>query len=157
MQATMVAKQVRVFISMNKQLALLSILILFAFSQCKKDDGLPNSCFIPNSPVQISVNMDLPLYQDLKLIGQWIYLDGGVNGIFLVHNYDDNFIALDRYITNAPDSCNQAIADSTSPFLYNCDKTIKYEYYGGVVSSSTVCPLKGYQVIVNGNFLTIRN
>lgn len=157
MQVITDVKPVRVFIIMNKLFTLLSLIVLLGFSQCKRDDGIPSLCFTPDVPVQISINMDLPLYQDLKIPGQWIYLEGGNNGVFLVHNYDDNFIALDRIIVNAADSCNRAIADSASPFLFNCNKTIKYDYYGGILDGDTRCPLKAYPVYVNGNFLTIRN
>jgi len=74
----------------------ISILILIStFQSCKPDDDLTGDCFIPNSAVNITVNMDLPQYYNLRNLGEFLSFENqGNRGVYLIHNYDDIYYAI---------------------------------------------------------------
>lgn len=60
---------------------------------------------IPNVPVNITINLDLPAYIPLNSPGGYAYVNGGSRGIVVYRNFDE-FIALDRHSPyNSDDPC----------------------------------------------------
>ena len=81
-------------------------------TSCKKQDAYP----IPNVPVNIIINLDLPAYLNLNSPGGYAYVNGGSRGIVVYRNFDE-FVALDRHSTyNSEDPCAIVEVDPTNPF-----------------------------------------
>lgn len=93
---------------MKKTFSIISFFILLTFSllnlnSCNTQDTV--SCF-PNAPVNVSINLNLPAYNNLNQPGGWIYLNlegsTGTRGLIVVRRSDTQFMAYDR---NAPHIC----------------------------------------------------
>lgn len=98
-----------------KRLAFLSYFsIIFLFS-CDKKGVNP----VPEVPVNVFVNLNLPAYQNLNNPGGWAYVNGGSRGIIVYRNFN-TFVALDRHTTYQPDStCAIAEVDDENYFIIN--------------------------------------
>lgn len=92
---------------MKKTFSILSILTLLIFSiltinSCgSREDTV--SCF-PNNPVNVTLNLNLPAYNNLNYDGGWIYVNeqqSSTRGLIVVR-VGDTFKAYDR---NAPHIC----------------------------------------------------
>ena len=165
MRGIMEEKQVKVFTTMRK-LAIILLMGIFV-SGCDDDTPTNGQVFIPNVPVSITVNMDLPSHFHLQNLGGFSLLEGGHRGIFLVHNFDDEFYAIERTCTFDPDlDCGHIQVDTTNIQLrcgvYEND-TFKqccqslYGFDGFVLQGPSRFPLKRYNVFRNGSLLTVRN
>jgi len=60
-------------ITMRKLLLLFSIIALFS---CEKNE---TNDVLPYAPVNITLNLNLPLYQDLQIPSEWVYIEKGAN------------------------------------------------------------------------------
>ena len=89
---------------------------------------------IPNVPVNISINLDLPSYQQLNAPGGWAYVNGGSRGIVVYRNFDE-FVALDRHSTyNSDDPSAVVMVDSVNFFeLVDTTSGSRYSIQSGVV------------------------
>jgi len=127
----------------------LATLILF-FSSCKENADHP----VPNLPVNIYINLNLPAYQSLNNPGGWAYVNGGSKGIVVYRNFD-NFVALDRHTTYQPDSaCAIGEVDDVNFFSINdpCS-TSKYNLLDGTVTNGPAqWGLRQYFASWDGNF-----
>jgi len=140
--------------------------ILLILCQCK--DTAPNTNnYIPEGPVSLVVNTDLPEYYTLKNPGNYVYLSGGHRGVLVMHTFDDNFVALERTCSFEPDNtCSKIYVDSTKATLrcgtFNLNKwepccQSRFQYNGLVTEGPAQFNLRTYLVSVNGSTLTIRN
>jgi hypothetical protein len=94
------------------RIALVLTTMLVGFG-CQKEGVYP----IPNVPVNIVLNLNLPAYQNLNIPGGWAYVNGGSRGIVVYRNFNA-FIALDRHTTVYPDSvCAVAEVDTSNNFV----------------------------------------
>ncbi|KFF08507.1 Rieske (2Fe-2S) protein [Chryseobacterium luteum] len=95
---------------MKKTFSILSILTLLIFSNltinsCGSREDTVN-CF-PNNPINVTLNLNLPAYNNLNYDGGWIYVNeqqAGSRGLIVVR-VGDSFKAYDR---NAPHICPDA-------------------------------------------------
>ncbi|MFV0220072.1 hypothetical protein OBK23_10405 [Empedobacter falsenii] len=130
------------------------------FQGCNSDDGVV-SC-VPNTIVNVSININLPLYSNLNNPGGWAYVYGataGSRGLIVVRTAS-GFKAYDR---NAPHICP---AQNTTLNVVD-DMVIVCEADGAKWALINGMPIKGtkayrdmkfYQVYVNANgTLTITN
>lgn len=141
--------------------------LLFLFS-CKKDNVPFDNSEIPNVPVNITVNTSLPLYADLQIPGRWMYLNGGVRGIILVHWYDGTFYALERNCPyRAMDSCSTVTVEDNNVFarcgsmadttyIPCCNSRFQLET-GLVNRGPATFSLRNYRVSVSGSLIFINN
>lgn len=150
--------------------SILAVVAVVTLSQCKKD-GSQQQNDVPNVPVNITVNMNLPEYLSLQSQGGWAYLNGGVKGIVLYHHFDDAFYALERNCPYQPfDDCATVTVDLTGVFLRcgkfksNTDTTwipcCNSEYSmesGFLISGPSRFSLKNYRVSRSGNVLYVSN
>lgn len=80
---------------------LFGLLFTSLFLNSCKENNYP----IPDVPVNLSINLDLPSYSELNSPGGHAYVDGGSRGIIVYRNFDE-FVALDRHSTyNSTDEC----------------------------------------------------
>ncbi|RKS96031.1 hypothetical protein [Chryseobacterium defluvii] len=93
---------------MKKTFSILSIFTLLIISNlsinsCGSTDDTV-SCF-PNTPINVTLNLNLPAYNALNQVGGWIYVNeqqSGTRGLIIVRASDTNFKVYDR---NAPHVC----------------------------------------------------
>jgi hypothetical protein len=142
------------------------LLCSFIFSACKSNNNV-NSDPIDNVPVNITINLALPLYSHLSNPGTHVFEAGGVKGVVIVHHTDDNFYAFDRCCSYQPkNSCSKVEVDSTvlifrcgestsSGFTKCCDS--RFFMNGDVINGPATFGLKQYQVFLNGNLLNVKN
>ena len=165
MQVTTVVNQGKDFIHMHKLWPILMLVVVA--SSCNDNTPTNGQVFIPNVPVSITVNMDLPLHFHLQNLGGYTLLQGGHRGVFLVHNFDDEYYALERTCTFNPDlDCAHIQIDTSNIQLrcgiYDNDTFAQccqslYSFDGFVLQGPSRFALKRYSVFRNGNLLTVRN
>lgn len=140
----------------------LCALILFS---CERTNNHPSN--IPNVPVNITINLNLPLYQRLNTPGNYVYENGGYKGIIIIHSPDGQFRAFERACTYLPDRvcsivemdtqaarirCGQMVGNS---FEFCCDS--RYSQMGQLTQGPATYPLKQYYVTRNGSLLMVQN
>ncbi len=144
----------------------ISVLLIFALSNCKDDTPNSNS-YIPSGPVSLVINTDLPEYNKLKFRNSYIYQPGGNRGVIVIHNYDDTYVAIERTCSFEPDkTCSRIFVDSTNLTLrcgtFNLNKweqccESRFTYSGFVSQGPAQYALRTYNVTLNGSVITVRN
>lgn len=141
---------------------LLSLSLMWA---CKKNNV--NSDPIVDVPVNITINMALPSYDHLLNPASFVYEEGGVKGVVIVHHTDDQYYAFDRSCSyQTSNACSRIEVDSsvlvfrcgeskTGGFVKCCDSRFMMD--GQVLNGPATFGLKHYQVIKTGNLLNIKN
>lgn len=118
---------------------------------CQKKKNYP----IPNLPVNIVINLNLPSYQNLNNPGGWAYVNGGSKGIVVYRNFDE-FVALDRHTTVYPDSiCAVAVVDSVNNFILTdpCSEAQYSITNGTVLKEPAQWPLRQYFTSYDGGYV----
>lgn len=154
--------------TIKKFITALSIVLLAMFSTSCGDDDRPSVYNdIPDLPVNLTLNTDLPSYIHLKNVGTYVYEPGGSRGVLVIHNFDDRFYAYERTCTHLPDlQCSRIYVDSISlnlrcggfedtTWVPCCDS--KYGFDGIPTQAPATFPLKQYSIRQNGSILTVRN
>ena len=137
---------------MKSILYILSVSLLIASCNSKED-------YIAEVYVNILIDLSLPEYSDLQLPGNFIFIEGGVEGIIIYHGVGDDYKVYDRNCTYEPylacsviDSVNAVLASCgccTSVFLLDQD--------GAVANSPALLPLKEYYWTLSGSQMRISN
>lgn len=160
------AKDFMTTIKHSFSVLIITLIAVFSTS-CGGNDQPPVYNQIPNLPVSIIINTDLPSYIHLKNVGTYVYEPGGSRGVLVIHNFDDRFYAFERTCTFQPDlQCSHIYVDSIffnlrcglfedTTFVPCCDS--KYGFDGIPTQSPATFPLKQYSITQNGSILTVRN
>jgi hypothetical protein len=119
------------------------------FSSCK-EEKYP----IPNVPVNITINLDLPSYLPLNAPGGYVYVPGGSRGI-VVYRHFDEFVALDRHSTyNSDDEC--AVVNVDPDNIFELEDTCSGSRFsimnGGVIQGPAKFGLKKYTTYWDGAY-----
>ncbi len=132
-----------------------------------KDNSINANNYIPTGPVSLVINTDLPEYFKLKTPGTYIYQPGGNRGVIVIHNFDDNYVAIERTCSLEPDkACSKIYLDSMALTLrcgtFNLNKwepccESRFMYSGQVSQGPAQYPLRTYYVTINGSVITVRN
>ena len=140
--------------SMKKLFLIVSVVFLWV--SC--DDPQPND-LLPHREVDVSVDLNLPMYQNLLLPGGYAFTpttsEYGFKGIF-IYNRNGRYVAFDRA---CPHLAVNACAAMTFDGLYlicTCDGT-KFNPINGGTSSTVEFQAREYHVTVYGNVLKINN
>jgi len=153
---------------MKYALVLLAIALISTSSSCRKDNNTQNTEDIPNVPVSLTINMDLPQHIELQQIGHWKYFDGGSRGIVVYHSLDDQFLAYDRNCSYKPlDACATLEVEDNNLYL-RCGETVldtfkkccgsRFELSSGFpIQEPANRVLKVYNVSRSGNTLFVNN
>ena len=152
---------------MNKFFLIASVLLISIQQACKPDNPFVGDCFIPNQAVNVTINMDLPAYFNLQTLGEYLMIDQGNRGIYLIHNYDDLYYAIERTCPYQSDQeCAQVFLDENSLQLVcgqqqdtafvPCCGTI-YGLNSLYLSGPARCNLKTYRLTKQGKTLYINN
>ena len=137
-----------------KQILLLSVLILTTLS-CNKD-----TYEFPDAHVNIYLYPNNAEFNGLNFAGGWAYINGGINGILIFHDYFDNYIAFDRACTNEPlNSCEQIYVNEEELNMLSCH-CCDSEYFifdGSVTKSPAHYALHRYRTSFDGVTLRVFN
>lgn len=135
---------------MKKTSSILSFFILLIISfltvnSCgSREDTV--SCF-PNSPINVTLNLNLPAYYNLTQPQGWIYVNeqqSGTRGLIVVRRSDSQFMVFDR---NAPHICpdNDTTLEVKDNISIICPKdNAKWILLTGQPSFGTNLPPKTY-------------
>ena len=138
-----------------KKIIFLLLILPFVFG-CDGGSINNNNPNIPNYPVNLQINMNLPGYTNLQFPSNHIVdYSQGARGI-VVFNTGSGYVAFDLACPNQPfDSCVQAMSISGIEAICDCDDTV-YNLFTGQ-SPGQRYPLKQYRVNINGNLLIVTN
>ncbi|MDC0313784.1 Rieske 2Fe-2S domain-containing protein [Flavobacteriales bacterium] len=141
---------------MVKRLSIaLIILLLFSFS-CRKNENR-----VPYIPVDLYLNITLPSYNTLNVIGGWVYVSGGSKGLIVYRQTAETFMVYDRHCTyDVNATCTPASVDSTNLAIScDCDGSQYQLYDGAITNGPATMPLQQYQSTYDGlaNTLHIYN
>jgi Rieske Fe-S protein len=152
------------FTIMNK-IVTLAILSATTLISCQKNNI--NNDPIADVPVNITINMALPLYSHLLNEGTFLYWDGGVKGVVVVHYQNDEYYAFDRSCSYQPSTSCAKIEVDSSFMVFRCGTSkntgfekccdSKFFMNGQVLNGPATFGLKQYQVIKTGTELSIKN
>ncbi len=141
---------------LKKPASLLFIALLAGVAlSCRKDREVA----VPLVPVDIQVNLNLPEYNALQVVGGWAYIIGGSEGLLVYRKSQDEFVALDRHCTfQTTEQCRVTVDDSG---VLARDTTCCHSAFlmldGSVTEGPAVLPLKQYHTMFNGTVLRIFN
>ena len=117
-----------------------------------------NNPNIPNYPVNLEINMNLPAYSNLQFPSNHIVNYGvgsGARGV-VVFNTGSGYVAFDLACPNQSyDSCTSPMTISGIEATCSCDNTV-YNLFTGQ-SPGQNYPMKQYRVNINGSTLYITN
>ena len=125
------------------------ILISLFLASCK-EKNYP----IPNVPVNLNINLDLPSYNALNAPGGFAYVNGGSRGIIVYRNFD-NFVALDRHSTyNSEKECAVVDINPNNAFelIDTCSGSIYSILSGVVINGPAQYGLKQYNTYWDGAY-----
>lgn len=122
---------------------------LLFLTSCK-EEAYP----IPNVPVNIILNLDLPSYQVLNSPGGTVYVNGGSRGLVVYRDFDQ-FVALDRHSTyNSQDECAvvQINPDNMFELIDTCSGSRFSIINGAVLEGPAKFGLKRYTTYWDGAY-----
>jgi len=140
------------FKSMKKfWLLLVFVSVLFSCSDSEKSNKNPN---IPSYSVNLSVDMNLPAYSNLKFVSNGVIVPNfGAKGV-IIFNAGGTYNAFDAACPNqALNSCTAMTIDGINA-VCSCDKT-SYSLFTGLGGKEY--PLKQYKVEVTGTLIHVYN
>ncbi|MDA6071202.1 hypothetical protein NJT12_16415 [Flavobacterium sp. AC] len=129
----------------------LFISVLFSCSDNNLSNKNPN---IPSYPVNLSIDMNLPAYSNLKFVSNGIIIPNyGAKGI-IIFNAGSGYNAFDAACPNqAVNSCVAMTINGINA-LCSCDKS-EYSLFTGLGGKEY--PLKQYRVEVSGTVIHVYN
>ena len=113
---------------------------------------------IPQVPVDFSLNLFLPTYSHLQLVGQYAYLDAGYRGILLYRSGLDQLQAYDRACTYAPSQTCHRVSVIDSLMITQCaccDSRFGLQD-GQAIRGPAGWPLRRYRVFFNETSGSVR-
>ena len=128
------------------------LVIFFLQLGCKKNNVNP----VPSIPFDMTIDINLPSYNDLINVGGYAFVNGGSRGIIVYRRSIDEFVAFDRHSPEDEDgSCPQPLIPDTDNFLILVDSCsdARFSLYDGSPQSGSSFGLRQYQTIYNGNSL----
>ncbi len=138
-----------------KKIFVLILILPFVFG-CDGGSINNNNPNIPNYPVNLQINMNLPGYTNLQFPSNHIVdYSQGARGI-VVFNTGSGYAAFDLACPNQPFAdCPSAMNISGIEAICECDDTV-YNLFTGQ-SPGQRYPLKQYRVNISGSTLVITN
>ncbi|CAC9972699.1 hypothetical protein DBB36_04305 [Flavobacterium sp. WLB] len=132
-------------------LLLLFVSVLIACSDSERSNKNP---YIPNYSVNLSVDMNLPAYSNLKFVSNGVIVPNyGAKGI-IIFNAGSGYNAFDAACPNQElTSCAAMTIDGINA-VCSCDKT-SYSLFTGLGGKEY--PLKQYKVQVTGTVIHVYN
>ncbi|MRX66737.1 Ferredoxin subunit of nitrite reductase or a ring-hydroxylating dioxygenase [Flavobacterium resistens] len=132
----------------------LLIVFVCALSACSDSQRSNKNPYIPNYSVNLSVDMNLPAYSNLKFVSNGVIVPNfGAKGI-IIFNAGNSYNAFDAACPNQEiNSCAAMTIDGIYA-VCSCDK-VQYSLFTGLGSKEY--PLKQYKVEVVGSVIHVYN
>ena len=138
-----------------KYLSMLFLLVLLIPFGCKDD----NQSRVPEVYVDFYIDINDPQFFDLQVVGNYVYVTGGVSGIIIYRKSSTEFVALDRCCSYNPEKRCKVEVDTTTNQKIICP-VCKSEFSldnGYVLKSPAAAPLKQYQTTFDGEKVHVYN
>jgi len=137
---------------MKSNLYILSISLLIASCNSKDD-------YIKEVYVNILIDLSLPEYSDLQVSGNYIFIEGGVEGIIIYHGVGDDYKVYDRNCSYEPSLACSVIDSVSSGVAYCgcCTSAFLLGQDGAAANSPALLPLKVYYFTLGGSQMRISN
>lgn len=136
---------------------ILLVVVIISFFCCEKND--PNNN-LPDVPVNLTINLNLPQYNKLIAAGGWVQVNGGIKGIFITNRGvgKPSIVAFDRYCPNK-DCQDPMDFDGNFKLKCSCDASEYSVLHGGAPQTpNTKQYAKQYKVVqINEYTYTITN
>ncbi len=131
---------------------LVSLLFLLYFSSC--DSDTVDTSFLPNVPVNVQINLNLPEYQNLLIGGGFSYANGGIRGL-IIYNSGLGYVAFDRACPHITlQTCSTMDVESIF-MVCPCDNE-RFQINDGAPENGNILQAaRYYNVTKSGNILTI--
>ncbi len=147
-------------------MVLLMFAILCMTFSCKKGED-PNSN-IPYAYINVVINPNSTLYQELNVVGGWMYypwVDAPSRGLIIYRMTQDEFLAYERTppvnsdLCCDPETliCTHLVVDDYYPFVYDTCSDLSYQILDGSPMAPATIPLKQYRAVYDGLNLYITN
>jgi hypothetical protein len=161
----MVVKPKKDFIPMKTNLGIISIISVFSLFSC--DDSRQVTENIPRGLVNTVLDLNLASNMHLNNVGTFSYIDGGVRGVLIIHDYDDTWYAFERTCAYEPtNSCSKIWVDTANiqlkcgtyqgnTFSPCCEST--YMFSGFPSKGPAAGRLAQYYITRSGNILQVYN
>ena len=131
------------------------IFIFFVFYLCCGD----SNNYIQNVYVDVEIDLSLPQFSELNIVGNNIFIEGGNKGIIIYRHSNYEYKIYDRNCSFEPnlecsyiDSVNSIIA-----LCGCCTSAFLLDQNGSAANSPAVLPLKQYNYTLNNTLLHIFN
>jgi nitrite reductase/ring-hydroxylating ferredoxin subunit len=123
-------------------------IVSLGFTDCRRNRNM-----MPYVPVDIYLNISLPAYSSLNIIGGWVYVTGGNNGILVYRQTYENIVAYERRCTfEVENACGAVTVDSTGlTVVCECDGSKYHIFDGSVLQGPAVWNLYQYRTVFNVN------
>ena len=150
---------------MQRKILPILLLLTFLLVSCRKEDRQRNP-YLQEAKFSRTINLRLAEYNRLRIQGTAVLVDNvGLRGI-VVANIGNNFLAWDRACpSQALAECSQMTLESDNLFMLCPCTGVKYNLLNGYPQKKTSSdnekntnyPMLNYQVVVQGDLLTISN
>ncbi|MGX7667264.1 hypothetical protein [Flavobacterium pedocola] len=141
---------------MRKFAALFFLMVVLS---CDKDSNVnDNNPYLPNYPVNVQLNLNLPEYNGLNYVSNPVYVNlagSGIRGLIVMKTGEGMYNAFDRACPNQALSDCSTMTISGINALCPCDEK-EYSLYSGQ-AAGVQYPMKKYRVELMGNYLRIFN
>lgn len=136
-----------------KKLLLIALITTF-FSCGSSDDG---NTILPNVPVNVTLNLNLPAYQDLLINNGSVFVSGhGIKGIIVFRFSANNILAWEAACPHiSPNQCSTMVINGVK-MVCGCDDS-EFSILDGAPLSGTPFPARQYRAVRAGNTITITN
>ncbi|WP_130733450.1 hypothetical protein [Flavobacterium sp. J27] len=127
---------------------------------CNKDDSINNNNpYLPNYPVDITINLSLPQYNNLQFVSNSVYINSGaagVRGVIVFNAGSNNYVAYDAACPNQPLSSCSTMTIEGIKAICACDDA-EYSFFSGQAPGKQYA-MKRYRVQqVNSTTLRVYN
>ncbi len=135
-----------------KRVAIMFILVFVFSYSCKDDDDL-----IPYVAVDFTIDIHSTFYNELAVVGGWVYVTGGYKGILIYRLSNDEFLAYERSCTyNPTEPCERIVMEESGLGMYDpCCGSRFIILDGSVVEGPAKRMLRQYYTDFDGKYLRV--
>lgn len=142
-----------------KKLCLIAFLFVSIACNKKKSAQNVSNHPVPSVPVQLSIFPNDPLNFKIQVVGGWMYVSGGINGIVVYRKSEQEFVAVERSSSSLPSDARARVWVKSDNFtLRDTISNSEWRIFDGTVTKGPAeWPLRLYGTTYDGNLLRIVN
>ncbi|MBY0425824.1 MAG: hypothetical protein K2Q22_09325 [Cytophagales bacterium] len=132
--------------------------LLMTFWSCQPANQVNDTDYIPNTVVNVQINLNDITYSKLKVDKGWVYLNGGLRGIIVYREAASNYKAFERMCSYKPsNTCARVKVDGSNFYMLDSCCSSYFDFSGNPTSGPAFRPLKQYLVTQDNYILYINN